>query len=170
LSVATQSDADGHDTADSGLPASTDARLHAAAPPVGFAVVTALPASSTATQNVAETHRSPVIAFKSTFVDVQADAGPVGLVDVETFPLPSPTAHSAVEGQDTDVRPSFAVEENGSWWSTTTGRDQLNGEPAAQAAMDPSAPSSSTAAKSGIALAICATHRLRTKPVTPCPP
>src|SRR5262245_18602446 len=108
-SPARQNDADGQDRDSRVFVPSMLARLQAAAPPAGSVELSALPESSTPTQNELEAQERPKISRGSPAPASISDvvhlvASPVGTVEVRALPLLSTATQKAVEAQETAVR------------------------------------------------------------------
>ncbi len=102
----TQSETDGQDTVSSEDVPLTSASVHAAAPPVGSAALSALPALSTATQRLTDGHDTsrnaacdPVdVTSGSIWLTVHASGPPGGSVEVTALPAVSTATHSDADG------------------------------------------------------------------------
>lgn len=71
---------------------------------VGFVVITALPASSTATHNDNEAHETPLSEFVSMFIGaLHLGVGPAGLVVTTACPASSTATHNDDEAHETPV-------------------------------------------------------------------
>ena len=106
-------------------------------------VVTTLPESSTAAQNVPG-HEIAVMSWPgSTLVTVQAELPPVGLVEVMTFPSSSPATHNDVVGQEIALRALSP-----SMWANVQVGDVLVGLTETNAAPPSEPPSPSIATQS----------------------
>jgi hypothetical protein len=116
LSVATQSEAEGHERssiAPAGSTAFATSLGQAVVPPVGWFDVTMLPLKSTATHSEAEGQETAFIcAVPSTRLRaLQPETPPVGLLELTTLPCASTATQRDAEAQETLRRPlsTFAV-------------------------------------------------------------